>query len=275
VNWLRRRVDDARTGTRLVFRYRHLIFALARREVSDRYAGQMFGILWAVGHPLLLMGVYLFVFGFVFQTRIGGTADMPLNYTVYLLAGTVPWLTIAEMLNKAPVAVTANAALVKQVVFPVEVLPIKSVLSAVPTQIVSSAVLLIYILAVYHRAPITFALLPVVLLLQLIWLTGLSLMLSAVGAYIRDLKDIVQLATLISIYLLPVFYLPSMVPPLFRPLLYLNPFTYLVWCYQDACYFGRIQHPWAWVITAVASAATFAAGWSVFRRLKPMFGNVL
>jgi len=259
----------------LLVRQRRLIWAMAKREISDRYAGQMLGAVWAVAHPLLVMAVYLFVFGYVFKTRIGGTRELPLDYTTYLLAGLVPWLSIQEALNKAPVSVTSNASLVKQVVFPLEVLPIKGVLASLLPQAVSLAVLVIYVIAKFGALPGTYLLLPLVLLIQIGQMCGLSFLLSAIGVYLRDLKDIIQVVLLLGMYLLPIFYLPSMVPAMFRPLLYLNPFSYIIWCYQDVCYFGRIEHPWAWVVASALAVIFFAAGWVVFRRLKPMFGNVL
>ncbi len=79
----------------------------------------------------------------------------------------------------------------------------------------------------------------------------------------------------VGVFLMPVFYLPAAVPSIFRPIIYCNPFSYMVWCYQDACYFGRFEHPWAWGVFATLSLGTFYVGYLVFRRLKPMFGNVL
>ena len=76
-----------------IFRTRGvLIYELTRREISDRYAGQVFGLFWTIGHPLMVTLIYIFIFGFVFRARMGGTLDMPLDYTSYLLAGIIPWL---------------------------------------------------------------------------------------------------------------------------------------------------------------------------------------
>ena len=254
---------------------RHLIWALAKREVLDRYAGQAFGRFWAIGHPLLLMAVYLFVFGYVFRMRIGGTRELPLDYTTYLLSGLMPWLGMAEALNKAPVAITNNASLVKQVVFPLEVLPIKGALASLLPQCVSLVVLMIYVLVTYRMLPATYMLLPVLIIIQFAIMVGVSLLLSAIGVYIRDLKDVVQVAMLIGVYLLPIFYLPSMVPAMFRPIIYLNPLAHLIWCYQDALYFGRIAHPVSWAVTVLTGVIAVSAGWRLFNRLKLMFGNVL
>ena len=95
---------------------------------------------------------------------------------------------------------------------------------------------------------------------QLLAMIGVAFALAAVGAYLRDAKDFVQLFAMMGVYLLPRVYLPEWVPTLFKPLLYLNPFSYMVWGYQDALYFGRFQHPWAWGVFAAGSVFVFSPG---------------
>ncbi|MBK7674980.1 MAG: ABC transporter permease [Candidatus Accumulibacter sp.] len=248
---------------------------MARRELSDRYAGQAFGLLWAIGHPVFLIGLYVFVFAFVFKQKIGGTVDMPLDYTTYLLAGLVAWLSFQESMVKSCTAITGNSALVKQVVFPLEVLPVKGVLSSLFPQLVSLLLLVGYVLLTHGSLHATYLLLPVLLAMQVMAMIGIAYILAPVGAYFRDIKDFVQLFATAGVFLMPVFYLPAWVPDVFKPLLYLNPFSYLAWCYQDALYFGRFEHPWAWVFTGVVSPATFVIGYRVFRKLKPGLGNLL
>jgi lipopolysaccharide transport system permease protein len=248
---------------------------MARREISDRYSGQIFGAFWVIGHPLILMAVYVFVFVFVFKVKIGGTQEMPLDYTTYLLSGLVPWLSFQESMNKGVAAIVGNSNMVKQVLFPIELLPVKGVISSFFTQIITTAILIIYVLISHGSLLWTYALIPVLFLFQLMAMIGVSYILSSVGAYFRDLKDFVQVFGVVGIYVMPIFYLPDQVPGLFRPLLYLNPFSYLAWCYQDVFYFGRLAHPWSWLVFAVLSVTIFSLGYRVFRKLRPMFGNVL
>lgn len=256
-------------------RYRQLTFEMARREIGERYSGQVLGVFWAIGHPLFLMGLYVFVFAFVFRTNIGGTYELPLDYTTYILAGLIPWMSFQESMNKSCVAITGNAALVKQVVFPLEVLPVKGVIASLLSQMVSTAILLTYVLLTQGRIHLTYVLLPLLILLQVIAMIGVAFALSAVGVFFRDLKDLVQIFGLAGMYLVPIFYLPQWVPGLFKPVLYLNPFSYLTWCYQDVLYFGRLEHPWAWTVTTAGSLGIFVLGYRLFRRLKPTFGNLL
>jgi lipopolysaccharide transport system permease protein len=260
---------------RLFRHHRHLIWEMARREVTDRYTGQFFGVFWAVCHPILLMCLYLFIFAFVFRVRVAGTVGVEGDYSVYLLAGIIPWLCFAEALSKGAVTITGNANLVKQVVFPLEVLPVKSVLASFLTQAVSTLVLAAYVLVKHQALPWTILLLPLLFFLQFLFLVGLALMLGALTAFFRDIKDFIQVYCAAGIYLMPVVYLPEMVPAMLRPLLYANPLSYMTWCYQDACFYGRIEHPLAWVVFPLLSGFVFCAGSRLFRVLKILFGNVL
>lgn len=259
------------TGTK----HRLLVWELARREIADRYAGQMFGLFWAVGHPLILMALYVFIFVFVFKSNIGGTPDMPRDYTAYLLSGLIPWMGFQESMSKAVTSITGNSGLVKQVVFPVEVLPLRSVVSSCMTQTIFVLALAGYIGARQPGLPWTCALVPALFFLQALAMAGVGYLLASVGVFFRDLKDLVQVFCTIGVYVMPIFYLPAMVPGMFKPFLYLNPFSYLAWCWQDALYFGRFEHPTAWICFPLLCIAVLAAGQLVFNKTKILFGNVL
>jgi homopolymeric O-antigen transport system permease protein len=261
--------------TALLTRHRQLTVEMARREISERYTGQLFGVFWAVGHPLILMLVYVYIFGVVFKVKIGGTSSMPLDYTTYLLAGLIPWLSFQDSMAKATTVIVGNANLVKQVVFPLEVLPAKGVLATLVTELVFVGLLIGYVLIRYHTLPLIYVLIPALIVLQGLAMMGVSYALSAIGVYLRDTKDFVQIFLVIGVYLVPTFYLPSFVPAQFRVLLYLNPFSYMVWCFQDVLYFGRFAHPWAWPVFVATSVAVLSFGFGVFNRLRTMFGNVL
>lgn len=272
---LRGNIDAFREVAHLLTRHRDLTLEMARREISDRYAGQAFGLIWAVGHPLFLMGLFVFIFAIVFKARVGGTLEMPLDYTTYLLSGLIPWMGFQESLSKSCTAITANASLVKQVVFPLEILPAKGVLASMLSQVISLCILLVYVLLNHGSLFTSYALLPFLFALQIIAMLGVAYILSSLGAYFRDIKDFVQLFCTAGVYLMPVFYLPGWIPKIFIPLLYLNPFSYLIWCYQDVIYFGRVEHPYAWVVFPVLCLSVFVIGYRLFRKLKPGFGNIL
>ncbi len=177
---------------------------------------------------------------------------------------------------KSCTVITSNASLVKQVVFPFEILPVKSVLASLVAPVVSLVILFLYVLIRSGgHIPGTYVLLPVVFLLQVMAMIGIAYLLAAIGVYFRDAKDMVQLFATVGVYLIPAFYLPAWVPELVQPLLYLNPFSYPIWCYQDVLYFGRFEHPWAWLATPLLSVGIFVLGYRVFSKLKPSFGSIL
>ena len=262
-------------GARLMRRHARLLVEMAKRDLAQRYAGQFVGRVWVIGHPLFLTLLYVFLFGVVFRMKLGGTHELPRDFTTYMLSGLIPWLTFQAAMSSSCASVLSNSSLVKQFVFPLEVLPAKDVLTALVIWVVGVVIIAVYEMALHRSVPMTYLLLPVLFSLQLLAMVGVAFFLSATSVFFRDLKDFVQLFAQIGLFLMPVVYLPDMVPALFRPVLYLNPFSYMTWAYQDALYFGRIEHPYAWLVFAAASVFAFAAGFRVFQRLKPMFSSVI
>lgn len=271
VNW-----RASRELADLLTRHRQLTIEMTRRELTERFAGHVVGAFWTIGHPIITFLVYLFLFGVIFQQKVeSGGLSLPLDFSVYLLAGLVPWLMLTDVMAKSTSVIIGNANLVKQVVFPIEVLPVKIVLAALLTQCIFFAALSIYVLIRFHGLPLTMLLLPVVIFMQVIAATGLAFALSSLACYLRDLREFIVVFCTINIYLMPVVFQPDMVPPKFQPFLYANPFSYMIWCFQDVVFFGRFEHPWAWVVFPILSVSCLAAGYRLFRKLKGSFGNVL
>lgn len=259
----------------LVVHNKMLIFELAKREFSDRYAGQVLGKLWVIIHPALLMFVYLFVFVAVFKIKMQNVASLTNDYPTYLLSGLIAWLVIQEVLSKSTVIVTSNANLVKQVIFPLEVLPLKTVLASLLTMALFIGILLVYTIIFQGSYSLMLFVLPLLIYLHVILMVGMAFILSAVGVYFKDIKDVVQMFSFIGVFLLPVMYLPTQIPSLFEPLLYVNPFTYLIFCYQDVFFYGSFTHIYAWIIMFLMAHFALLFGYVFFKKLKVMFGNVL
>jgi lipopolysaccharide transport system permease protein len=259
----------------LLGRHRDLVLEMARREIRSQYGGQALGSWWVVGHPLFQMLVYIAVFALIFKVRVGGTLEMPRDYITYLLSGLVPWLCAQQALARGPTLMVSQANLVKQVVFPIQVIPAASVLVNLILLGVGLAVLLVYSVVKHGSLPPTVLLLPMLIACLTAGMLGISYAFAAIGVFFRDLKDVVQVMVVAGVYLMPIFYLPEWVPAPLKPLLYLNPFSYMGWCFQDAIYFGRFEHPGSWVAFCVGSFAVYGLGYRLFRRLAPNFGNAL
>ena len=259
----------------LLTRRRSLTWEMARREIASEHSGKHLGRFWGLFQPLALLAVYAIVYGIVFRAKIGGTFELPRNFTVYLLSGLVPWFAFQLAMAKSAAVIPTNSALVKQVVFDLNVLPVATALAACFPLVLGVGFIGIYTLVDYGTLPVTYVALPLLLVIQFFAMGGVAFALAALGTFVKDVRDVVQLSAIVLIFLMPIVYLPGSVPAAFNPLLWLNPFTYMVYCYQDALYFGRIAHPVSWVAFGVGSLFIFALGYRLFRRVKPYFGNVL
>jgi lipopolysaccharide transport system permease protein len=258
----------------LIRRHHELVWEMTRREMLERYSGQILGSVWAVGLPLLTMGIYVFAFLVLFQGRLPGS-NSSLGYAVFVLAGLAPWMAVQEALGRGPTAISSNANLVKQIVFPNEILPLRVALGVVPTLGIGVAV-------VVALAPIgglggwlTVPLLIVAIACHLVMTAGLVYALAGIGVFIRDVRDVVAVLLSIGLFLQPIFYGPGVAPRPLELVFYLSPVSYLIWCYRDALVYGEPTRPIIWLVTPVLSTLLFLVGYRLYRTLQPAFGNAL
>lgn len=254
-------------------RHRVLIGQMARREITQPYAGQLLSRVWPLIHPIFLAAIYTIVFTFIFDARGGGTLDRDGSYSVFLLSGLVPWLGFIEVFANANRIIIGNANLVQQVIFPVEALPLSTTLASLFKTVLGLAFVLI-VAIVQDGADLGLVLIAPAFAIHILWIIGSALFLAAVGTFVRDLKDIIQLFAVVSIYVLPIIY-PADPPPLLAPFVQINPFSPLIVVYQDAFFDRAIVHPLHWLIAAAFAVVTFYVGHSVFDRLKSSFTSVL
>ncbi len=261
-------------GVVMAKRHAELIWHLTHRELKDRYAGQMLGIAWALCTPLLAMAAYVFAFTFIFRQRLDA-GDTGSGYTAYVLAGLVPWLAISDILSRAPQAISGSANLVKQIVFPVEVLPLKTALAGLPQLGVGLAVVAILEGVDGRLAWQGSALLLPAIVLFTISMAGTSYLLAAVGVFVRDIREMIAFLLSIGLFLHPIFYPPQSTPRWLEPLFLSSPLCHLVWCFRDALVDASFAHPWSWGLSILFAILIFASGWRFFRMLQPTFGNAL
>jgi lipopolysaccharide transport system permease protein len=258
-----------------LWRHRNLLQELVKRDLSESYAGSMLARAWAVLHPLLLIGLYLFVFGYIFTARVGSDLPAAPDFAVFMLSGLACWLTVQNALAKSTSSLLASANLVKQVVFPIELLPLRSVLSAQAPLLIGVVVVTVYSLIRFGFVSPLLPLVIYVVAAQTALLAGLALFLSAMTVFVRDTRDIVQFFTAFGVFLLPVIYLPGALPGWFAWLLWLNPLSHAIWCLQDIFFFRSFQHPVSWLALGALSLLSLWLGWRFFQRTRHNFGDVL
>ena len=252
-----------------------LIREMVLRDIKGGHAGHGLGSLWIYAQPMVVVVTFMLIFGVVIGSKMAVTDTFPGDYTSYILVGLTPWLLMSGVLGRAANAFSGNANLVKQVVFPIETLPISSVIACFLIYAPTFALMLAYKFFLGGGLNLMALALPFVIALHVLLSIGLILLLSVTTPFIRDIRELITIYTSISMYFTPAIYLPDWVPQMVRPILYINPFSYIVWVYQDVLFFGSIRHGFAWIVFVVMAVVVFLAGLTVFRRVKPYLGNVL
>ncbi len=254
---------------------RHLIVQLIKREVLVRYRGSALGLLWSFMHPLLMLLVYMFVFGIVFRIRWGGEQVDDVNFGVVLFSGLIVHALFAECLVRAPGLVVSNPHFVKKVVFPLEILPLVSLGTALFHMSVGLIILLIFNTAAHGVLHWTLLFIPVVIAPLAAMVLGVSWFLASLGVFIRDINQIVGILATVLLFLCPVFYPLSAVPEAMRPFLYLNPLTVIVEEMRRVVIFGQGPDWNALVPYTAAAVIVMWGGYWWFSRTRTAFADVV
>ena len=254
---------------RTLLSYRSLLSTLTARELKGRYRGSVLGFFWSLVHPLLLLLVYSFVFGHVFQGRMGGADPYPL----FLLSGMFPWIWFSTSLTEGTVSLVSNSALIRRSIFPLELLPGVCVLSNLIHFLLALPVLgagLLWARAEgYAVGGWGLAAIPLVILLELPLITGLALGLAALHAHFKDVRDLLNSVLQLLMFLTPIFYtLDAIKIESLRWVVRLSPTTPFTLAYQRAVIEGQLPDAGLWLHMLVVSLGGWWLGSFVFSRLR-------
>jgi len=259
-----------------LWRQRELWWRLTEREVLGRYRGSVLGLAWSFLQPLAMLAVYTFVFSQVFKARWGTLEDAgPLGFAINLFAGLIVFNLFAECMNRAPTLVLDNPNYVTKVVFPLEVLGAVTVGSACFHALTSLVVLMLFQLVAVHSIPLTYLWLPLVWLPLVLACLALTWLLAALGVFLRDIGQLVGVVVSMLMFLSPVFFPLSGLPPALQRSIGLSPMSQVI---EQTRYVIVSGHP--------PSPSYLVAGWAVgligcevcfrgFQKAKRAFADVL
>jgi lipopolysaccharide transport system permease protein len=257
----------------LLWQHRRLLRRVTRQELRMRFAGSLLGALWLFIYPALLLGIYSVVFVFVLRIRFG-IFSSPYQYIAFIFCGLIPYIGFADTLSTSVTSVVSNATLIKNTLFPIELVPVKSVLLSQAIQVPATLLLFVALGATGRLSYWTLLVLPV-WIVQLIFGTGIAWILSSVNVFVRDLQSLVPIVITLLMFVSPISYPQSAIPPTLRPILALNPLYYLVVPYQDVLMLHVLPGPTITAVALTMSFGTLALGYVLFMRLKPVFTDVL
>jgi lipopolysaccharide transport system permease protein len=258
-----------------------LIAQLTRRDITGRYRGSALGILWSLLTPLFMLAVFTFVFGTIFQARWAPSsghaqaASSTAEFAIILFAGLIVFQLFAEVVNRAPTLILSNVNYVKKVVFPLEVLPVVALGSALFHAGVSFVVLVAFILAISGQVPLTALLLPLILVPFSALILGLGWLFASLGVFLRDISQILGTLVTALMFLSPIFFPSTALPEWIRPWIMLNPIALPVEQAREVLIWGNAPDWTGLAIYSMVAFAVAAAGYAWFQKTRKGFADVL
>ncbi len=246
--------------------YLYLIQNLVMKDFRIRYRNMSLGVLWSLLNPLVMMGVLTFVW-----TKIMG--DGRPHFALFTLCGLVPYNFFTIAWSGGTTSVVDSAGLIKRLPVPREVVPVATVLSCSVHLLVQLALLLAIAIGSHGSVNRYWFWLPVVWGLEIVFVSGLSMLSSALNVFVRDTRYIVESTNLVMMWLVPVFYDFSIIPQKYATIYEVNPLAALVIVMRRIVYEGTPPNGTTGTMwnLVLASFTVFLVGLLVFRRMKPMF----
>ena len=261
-----------------LYQNRRLIWRLSRNDFKKRYAGSYLGTIWAMVPPIVTVAMYWVVFYRIFGsgpqvTYTGG--EVP--YVLFLTAGLVPWFFFSDAVMGGMTSLMEYNYLVKKVVFKVSILPIIKVTAAMFVHI-GFSVVLVLIAAFYGYTPTVYTLqLFYYTFCEYVFILGLSYATCAIVLFFRDLQNLVSIMMQVGMWATPILWNINTLREKYKPFIKLNPMTYIVEGYRSAVY----EQQWFWehfyssTYFWIVTALLFVVSALIFKKLKPMFADVM
>ena len=249
-----------------LYDYRELLKTSISKDVRGKYKNSVLGILWSFLNPLLQIAVYALVFPLIMRNSIP-------NYTVFICCGLIPWTFCTSAINRTSFTMVENGNIIKKVFFPREILPLSVVTSEAINFIISTLIILAFVIAYGMGISKFIIFYPLVLLVQYILLIGISFIVSSVTVYFRDLQHFIGIALQLLFYATPIVYSPGQIPESFQWIIQYNPMTYIINGYRNIFYYKQAPDFVALGGVFAISIVLCILGYFIFHKLQKRFAE--
>lgn len=253
---------------------RTLIFQLVRRDFRQRYVGSAAGWLWGVVHPLVMLLTWVFVFQVCLGNKLppGSVTD---NYPIYLFCGMLPWLLFQETVLRSAPSMVENASLITKTVFPAEVVPVSIFLSSLIHHLIALALVVGAVGIFLQSVSPMILLLPIYMFFVGLLAIGIGWVVASLNVYLRDTAQVLSVVMTLWFWFTPIMINEKQIPERFRPLMNLNPMSWMVRAYRERLLSAQFPGWEDLLVPAAFSVAVFVIGGLFFRQLKRGFADVL
>jgi ABC-2 type transport system permease protein len=250
-------------------RFRELVRNLVLKDLRLKYRGSVFGFLWSLVNPLVMVAVYTLAFGYILQIRTPA-------FVLFLVSGLLAWGYFAAAAVMSTGAVIDSGSLVKSVYFPRAILPLSTVLFNL-AQYVMTIVVIVPLVLLLHQVPPTLPMVcfPVFLVLQTGFTIGVAFTLATLTAFLRDVRHFLEIALQVLFWLTPIVYEFRAMPDRLKPLVLASPLSPYILGYQQSLYYGEWPPAWMVGLATLYAIAALGLGLFLFRRYEDRFTEQL
>ena len=251
-----------------LYNYRELLKTNVKKEIRGKYKNSFLGVLWSFLNPLLQIMVYAIVFQMILK-------NPQEDYAIFICCGLIPWTFFSSAISRSAFTMVENGNILKKVYFPREILPISIVTSEAVNFLISTIIIIGFVIFGGLGISKYIVFYPLVLLAQYLLLIGISLIVSSISVYVRDLQHLIGVALQLLFYATPIVYAADVIPADFQWILNLNPMTYIINAYRDMFYTQTMVDVPALLILIAISLVGCVIGYLIFNKLQKGFAEQL
>ena len=251
-----------------LYNYRELMKTNVKKEIRGKYKNSFLGVLWSFLNPLLQILVY----AVVFQVILKNPKE---NYAIFICCGLIPWTFFSSAITRSAFTMVENGNLLKKVFFPREILPLSIVTSEAVNFLISTVIIIGFVMIGGIGISKYILFYPLVLIAQYILLIGISLIVSSISVYVRDLQHLIGVAMQLLFYATPIVYSSEMLPENYKWILNINPMTWIINAYRDIFYNQTMIEIKPLLILIAISLAVCVIGYLIFNKLQKGFAEQL
>lgn len=249
-----------------VFKFKELAKNLIMRELKVKYTNSVLGFFWALLNPLLTAAIFAVIFTVIIKIKVE-------NYPIFLLCAIFPWTFFQMSLFSSVISITGNSPLVRNVNFPIEILPFSAIISNLLHFFIEIFILCIILVISNVKLSLPIFFLPVLLLIHLLITFGMSLLISSLFVFFKDVQFILNFILRLLFYCLPIIYPVEFIPIKIRSLYFLNPLAVLINSYREILFYGRLPNLGFLLIAFLQSLLIFILGYFFFNRFRALIAE--
>ena len=251
-----------------LYDYRELLKTNVKKDIRGKYKGSFLGVLWSFLNPLLMVAVYAIVFPYIMRIKTD-------NYLQYLICGVIPWNFFTTVMGLGMGSIKNNAGVIKKVYFPREIIPISVVTGEAVNFLISTIIILGFVIFSGMGLSRFMIFYPLIFITQYLVILAISLIISSVCVYLRDLQHFIGIALQLLFYAAPIVYAPSSIPAEYQWILKYNPMTYIINAYRSIFYsHSMIELKPLFIVLAIAIVGC-VVGYLIYSKLQKGFAEQL